>query len=698
MVEENSKLKSIQDDIQSASDIPVIPTNKLDADQYAADDSDGVTESLFGSGNIGYASLQASQTDAALDLQDLVEANNTDTSSSSGFSPGGNANHSNLDNSPSNASHATTGSVATSQLSSDEGSFAAPSSGLKLSDSLSFGDASQDGSSRDTNKQAGLNVNPNETPNAPSQSEPTPNPKVEVINEHHTSGQDGDNIIQGDTIIHEPLTEIVNETMNLVETNITNLIQEVTNITNVVESVINVDVTEVTQDIIDISHTLNESLQTTTESITNIFETAGDTLKTTENTSQEIIDSLQTNISSMTEVKTVQEAIVVFEDTVANLQTTLQQYAEQTVNNSESLLVEIQEMTDVILNSSQTLVSLVENQVEQIFVHITNGGPDNLQNDLDLSGSDNPDGDVGIDVNMAGPIGEAIEEITDDDFDQNADTITNEVAIDPVEDLAGDVDTHLDISMDPLGFDESKTDNSAGDEDVTTTIDGDVVDQSVVNANTEVSADPLEEVVGDVDVSMEAATDVLDESADDVLDDGAGGSTDESVTADLGNAVSYESEEIVDATIGDTQIDTDITLDALETDESTSNSHDDSSDVETNVEVSIGDTEVITDTPVETNVDPIEAIIGDIDVETDAAIELLSETVNDDSAEDNGIESQSSWTENLASEGEGMFDDIINEADGSAAGLPEPGGSVGEGLNELDVEPELDVTSAGGLF
>ena len=35
-----------------------VPPGKLDADQYMADDLDGVTESLFGSGNMSYAILQ----------------------------------------------------------------------------------------------------------------------------------------------------------------------------------------------------------------------------------------------------------------------------------------------------------------------------------------------------------------------------------------------------------------------------------------------------------------------------------------------------------------------------------------------------------------------------------------------------------------------------------------------------------------
>ena len=55
------------------SSLPLLHSNKLDADQYAVEDSHGVTESLFGSGNLSYASLQSAQTDAALHAQQALE-------------------------------------------------------------------------------------------------------------------------------------------------------------------------------------------------------------------------------------------------------------------------------------------------------------------------------------------------------------------------------------------------------------------------------------------------------------------------------------------------------------------------------------------------------------------------------------------------------------------------------------------------
>ncbi len=53
--------------------LPLTQPGKLDADHYSAEDSHGATESLFGSGNLSYASLQSSQTDAALQAQHAID-------------------------------------------------------------------------------------------------------------------------------------------------------------------------------------------------------------------------------------------------------------------------------------------------------------------------------------------------------------------------------------------------------------------------------------------------------------------------------------------------------------------------------------------------------------------------------------------------------------------------------------------------
>ena len=84
--EDNKDVITSVDDL----DLSIAPSvHKLDADQYAADDIDGVTESLFGSGNMAYASLQASQTDAILSTTSgNVASEIADVANNSGVSGG----------------------------------------------------------------------------------------------------------------------------------------------------------------------------------------------------------------------------------------------------------------------------------------------------------------------------------------------------------------------------------------------------------------------------------------------------------------------------------------------------------------------------------------------------------------------------------------------------------------------------------
>ena len=73
--------KSVETQLDIVEGFLTIPTNKLDADQYAADDIDGVTESLFGSGNMAYGVLQSSLVDIALmnnDPSSVINSNEYD--------------------------------------------------------------------------------------------------------------------------------------------------------------------------------------------------------------------------------------------------------------------------------------------------------------------------------------------------------------------------------------------------------------------------------------------------------------------------------------------------------------------------------------------------------------------------------------------------------------------------------------------
>ncbi len=63
-IAQNTKNLSLEQHM--GGDLLAAPVSKLDADQYSADDLDGVTEGLFGSGSISYASLRSAETGAMM--------------------------------------------------------------------------------------------------------------------------------------------------------------------------------------------------------------------------------------------------------------------------------------------------------------------------------------------------------------------------------------------------------------------------------------------------------------------------------------------------------------------------------------------------------------------------------------------------------------------------------------------------------
>jgi len=53
MVKQNDGNESTDESLSEIMQSNAIYTNKLEADQYLAEDLDGVTEGVFGSGNVG---------------------------------------------------------------------------------------------------------------------------------------------------------------------------------------------------------------------------------------------------------------------------------------------------------------------------------------------------------------------------------------------------------------------------------------------------------------------------------------------------------------------------------------------------------------------------------------------------------------------------------------------------------------------
>jgi len=305
-----------------------------------------------------------------------------------------------------------------------------------------------------------------------------------------------------------------------------------------------------------------------------------------------------------------------------------------------------------------------------------------------------------------------------------------EAVINPVEDLVGDVDVAGDLGIDLLG--NNQTDNSEGDHDIVLTPDVDLVDTDILGGAVEVELDAVEAVIGDVDLDVGAAINVLGDQADNVVNDAPGGTGEDTLLANLGDALSDiatlavpgvngsdtdESDLTVDAGIealdnGVAVIDTQSVLDPAEAvigdvdtevvtnadllgDNETDNSEGDS-DILADFDVNLAGHDVA-EVELDIPLDVVEQITGDIDLEINSVLDLLA---SDDSENNNSGGDQaddSGWTETTIIDGGGLFGDLAGSVD-ALGGLPDPTSTVAEGLGVLNVGGDGDAASGGGLF
>ena len=870
----------IQTQLDMTDTILVIPSTKLDADQYAAEDIDGVTESLFGSGNMAYGVLQASQTDEALigdnpfaysgneglDISNTNPGGNITTNAASdfadlaqtglsapGFSHGNiiasteNAGIDNTGRGDGNFASSTVGSLSASQLSSDAGAFAPAGSGLSFNSGL-------DGISG----LSGLDGTDSQPQNGP--------PGNNGANgQDGTNGQDddgdgngdgGDTIIDidlGDTIVNlgdididlGDITDIIDGLFIDLGDTITTLSTEITNITNVLGDVLNdLDIlnldnvttllTNITNNLTDIVNNTVTEISNITNNITDIVNNVlGDGLNLDDlhlTLDLNVLDTVLTgvdipldnildtdinldvdlnstydfvnNIADLTGIDVLSDTLGELGGTVDTLQNTIDQFTDVVsdldLNNPGA---SVNQLLDTLTNLNDTVGDITNNiddSVGDILDNIGLGGDDPagdglisqtldpVVNDLgnvldDVTGGatgdltdtldDTVDGITDLADNLTGGLTDSLlgENNTNQDGNGDTDIVadlgidplgldeTIEAALDPVEDLVGDIDLGLGLGTDLLGGNGNEIDNNAGDTDITVNTGIDLVDNTVLAEGLDIPLDPVEAITGDIDIDINLATDLLGNLADPLLNDGEGGTGEDTILAGAGDELGDTVGGVLDGNldtplddliggdnpagdglisdiidpvvndIGDTLDDVtggatgdltdtlDDTVDGVTdlADNLTGGLTDSLSDGLTDGltdglaggllgDQNNGDTDTlqngedIAEMTEEIIPDLIEEITGDNDLGIGDAINLLAGNNTEDSAGNSGGD-ENSWTESTIGEG-GLFDDLVGGLGGEADILPDPAGTVAEGLGVLDINPDLDVGSLGGLF
>ncbi|MCC6597996.1 MAG: hypothetical protein IT559_04330 [Alphaproteobacteria bacterium] len=294
-----------------------------------------------------------------------------------------------------------------------------------------------------------------------------------------------------------------------------------------------------------------------------------------------------------------------------------------------------------------------------------------------------------------------------------ADAIVD-VVFNPVEDLAGDIDILADAGL--ALFDTSGIDNAGGDGDVSLGLDLALADHQILPPiDLDIPLDPLEAIVGDVDLDLGLGANILGDVAGGVVDDLAGGSGEDNILTGiregLGDILSDlpdlpdlpELPDIGDIAGGGGDILPGIGLDLLDA-EGTNNCEGDV-DLDTGVSLDVAGHEIADIQGIDLVLDPLEGILGDIDIEIDVALDILNPAGDGDlldiglSNDPIGIGGLADWTESLLPGvgdagnigGDGLLDDALGGV------LPDPVGHIAEGLGGL-LDGIEHAPSGGGLF
>ena len=703
----------------------IIPANKLDADQYSAQDLDGVTEGLFSSGNMAYASLQASQTDAInsmsrdfnpdienapniasqpapIDVNNFYnnegDINNNSEFQNSGITPAEeNTSGYNGDTSGSgNFAGTTVGSVTAAQLSSDAGSFASAGSGLNLRNGLS--DTVVDpGSSSGSDGRDGSTGTDGEDGVSGGDDAPIINVDVNI-----DLGDAGDVIDTTLNNINDILTEVLNSVTNVVSTleeiingDTINSILDLTVVTNLIDTVTSIiediwghdlptleinlnaldtllaDVTIPLDNILETDLNIDADLSTTLDTLNATAEFVGidavtNTLQDLQSTTgaiQSVLDQVTTLVSDvdLTDLGATADDLI---DTLGNLDETVASVTQgvgdslgnvldtlgvsgdnssigDTVDGVVSDTTDIldtvtggltDDVTDVVEDAVDSVTDVVDNILDTITDPLEGLG-EGLETLLGNENDGGTDSDLTVDVGLdnlgLGDLG--LGEI--------------DLGLDTIEDLTGDLDFNLDLGTTLLGGADGETDNADGDFDLSLNTGIDIVDTSFADLAENIDLDPIEDIVGDLDINLGFAGDIFDDSADPIVNEGDGGTGEDTLLADIGDVLGDQTEGGLDA------------------------------------------------------IEPVQDEVGGlIDALNDSLSSTLGQNIGDDilPANDTSDTDGSLWTE--AQDSGGLFDDIINTTTDIGDILPDPSGTVAEGLGALNIDPDAGSGQLGGLF
>lgn len=677
------------------------PVTKLDADEYMAKDIDGVTESLLGSGNMNFLMMQAGQTDEAIantNPFDLADGDvNLSPSSYMGgssvmpvaamgtqndFAGGNGLGMGALDGASSGAS----GMAAASADSTTGLSAIAPAGGGSY-----YGSSSLFDTGSGTNGGNGTNGNSG------------------------TSGYNGGDGLNGVNGIdgNGGGDTVINNTTN----NVTN------NVTNVTENTF-----------IDNTHT-----ETILESVENIYNDTTNLLTEVVNNVTDIVNNTVNNIfnGNPLDIGPIGISLDAALDDILHL--------DLDFINGDQILGVLDEVIDL-----SPVTNLVEGLTGDILANVgldvildpfqydNSPGDYDVHVGLDLLGLNLPSIDVPLDaveflvgdIDIGLDVGQDILGLLPpllggDNGDTNLDIpVLDNIALlnpvtdivdglfNPVEDLAGDFDILGNLHVDLLNL---GTDSAGTDTDLTIPLDLNLIGSDLLTNGIEVSLDPVENLLGDIDLDLGVAGNILGDTADGLIDNLAGGTGTENLLSGLGDTLGGGVDGILsmEGAPGDTDILLNTGLDVPGTELLNDAAHlmldpvenivgdiDVTNEVGVNLfdtgdAFSAGDTDLsldiaFVDSPIDVNLDLVESIVGDIDLGVNVSADLFDPST----ILDNVLQT----VDNTLDTAIGLLDGAAGNTGGLDLSALLPSVDGGDGMGGLTSWTETLLPDAGNLL
>lgn len=656
MIKDTNGAVNLPEDTQAARDAADLfnsylnaPVTKLDADEYSAQDLDGVTESVLGSGNMNFMMMQAGQTDEAIAAsRGYAPIDNALAFSAATLPPtddlpapaGTNAPNSGNDvqsfAAPAAAGGGNARSIepATNENAAfstqNKASAASPVVGYAapVQSSASSANATDGTSSTTTNN----TTNGGDTTTIINNTTNTTTTNNTVINEYSTgdtitiinneyNGTDTTTILETvENIYNNTTTTITNITENL-STDLTeivnNTVNNVTDITENLTEVINNTVNNVT----DITDNLTEIINNTVTNVTSIVNNVPDGLPLDDlgpigldlDLALSDLTSLNLDVIGLGGVTNVI-------DTVLDLTPIL----DPVTNLTGDLLTGVSVLAlldpfnpdtsanDTDLNIGVDL-GLLNLPIPDLALDIPLDPVESLLGDIDLSldvteqllnilppvgGGNNPDTDLGLDLQSPELLAPALDPVLD-----LAENTVNGV-FNPVEDLAGDIDIGGEVGLELLGIGDAGNDAPGTDSDISIPLNLDLVDSDLLDNALDINLDPIEHLTGDIDLDLGIAGDVLGQTADNLIDGFSGGTGTDNLLSGIGDiagAIVGETLTGIEDFVAVPDLVSDISFDLLAPDANPE------SDTDLTLDIALID-------PVEINLDLVESIAGDLDI------------------------------------------------------------------------------------